>query len=223
MIRNLRVPTCLVVALIGLSGAVLVGCTAGSGGGTAVPTQTRTAMSSTAVSSPAVSSTAVTSEPTNPPAPSGTIPVGLPNVGTLLSDRSGHLQIRLLGPTTRNVYFDESGGENITVYTHDDVPGSKEHANTYVFSPPRTAKVEESYWQGAALQYAKVSGYTLLDQGTVRFHGRPGRTGTFTDAVNLNDQYTLLALDWSSTRMYFFFAPSGAPFNNMMASFHPIG
>lgn len=56
-----------------------------------------------------------------------------------------------------------------------------------------------------------------------RFRGRLGRTATFTDAVELNGQYTFLALDWSSTRAYLFFAPSGAPFNDMMASFKPIG
>jgi hypothetical protein len=132
------------------------------------------------------------------------------------------MQIRLLGQSTRHVEHHTSNGVNITSYVYDD-PFDKEDAVTFVYSLPRTAADRKSYLQGEPQHYAQGLGYTLHDQGTVRFRGHPGSTGTFTDAVNLNGQYTLLVLDWSSTRAYMFFGPSGEPFNDMMASFQPLG
>jgi len=142
----------------------------------------------------------------------------------LLSDRSAHLQIRFLGPSKRIIRQHQSNGANITSYVFDD-PYDKEDAVTFVYSLPRTSTDRNSYLQGEAQHYAKTFGYTLHDEGAVRFRGHPGRrrTGTFTDEVELNGQYTLLVLDWSSTRTYTFFAPSGTPFNDMMASFQPLG
>jgi hypothetical protein len=163
-----------------------------------------------------------TPSPTDP-APSGTIPSGNPSSGNLVSDTAGHIQIRLNGNPNHNVENTSVGNEKLTLYVNSAPVPDKEEAVTETYSPALPPGGEESVLRGAVGGFAGSSGFTLGTQAAVTFRGRPGRTATFTDATVLRGQYTFLALVWSTTRTYIFFAPSGAKFNDMMASFEAIG
>lgn len=161
----------------------------------------------------------------SPGQPSGSVllPSGDPTAGVPVTDQAAHLHIRLLAQGDRSVQHDSSNGVDITVYLHVvRTSTALEEAATQTYSPPLPNVDPAEVLRGAVGGFAGSSGFTPGAQSAVTFRDHAARQATFTGIPGTSAQYSFIAIEWSTSRTYVFFAPSGADFNNMLASFSSI-
>jgi hypothetical protein len=225
ILRELTLPVVAVLTMAGCASTV-----GGSGTSIAGP-HGFPSQSSAPVSTPSLDP----SQPVSPSTPaqstssssgssgSSGFPSGDPTAGVLITDSAAHLQVRVLADGERSVQHESTNGVDITVYLHIvRTTTALEEAATQTYDPALPNVDPAAILRGAVGGFAGSSGFTVGTQEAVTIQGKPARKAIFTGIPGTTAQYTFVAIQWSSTRTYVFFGPSGSAINNMIASFKAI-
>jgi transposase InsO family protein len=196
------------------SAAVLLaaGCASSvvQGSGSAGPSSPSTSSSTTSSSSTSISSGTTT--------PTSSGPTSLPATSVVIN-KAGHYSVRLPGTPIRKTEPGSSSGVHYTVRL--DVLASPYLAlvGAEDFDVNLPVDQIDTALDAAIHSFQGSSGTTLGSDNQTTFRGRKARQA---DLLRGTQHYTMLVVAWSSHRLYFFFAPQGAPFDDLTGSFETV-
>jgi hypothetical protein len=162
-------------------------------------------------------SSAVPSLPSVPSVPA------IPGGGSSVTDVAGHFRVRMIGPATRDVQHATVSGEDITVYLHIvRTPSALEEMASETYAPAMPSGNADTILRGEVGGFTGSSGFTVGRQTAFTFRGHPARKALFTGIPGTSREYSFLAVAWSTSRTYLFFARSGTDFQTLTTSFAAI-
>jgi hypothetical protein len=196
-----------VVGVVAVAAVLLAGCTSVvDGKGAPALGQSGTVRSRDFPSgSPVPSATAsATTESTTAPA------------GELITYAEGHLRARFPSrPTERR---DSGTVDGLTFVTHTAAaPAPVTLAAAEDINQPLPESAYQATLRATIGGFAATSGLTLKSQTATTFEGHVARTGALTSPTGT--PYTLLALVYTSARLYLLFTESGRTFTAFASSF----
>jgi hypothetical protein len=210
-------------ALVALAAAALTGCAAstvsGHGSALAGAPSTQDFPSSGAVSSPVPSVTDSLPVPSTPAATGTSAPQTPGGSGVLVTDPAGHFQVRMPATPHQTTEPGSFGGYKFTVHLATVKSPYIALAEGEDVTPALPLDQIDVTLRSAVSSFESSSGMTLISQKQTTFNGHTARSAILERS---DTRYQLLVAAYSGSQIYLLFAPQGAKFDALAASFSAI-